>query len=368
MHSGVLLLIATGLIGLSACTGKINPETSGPTEEITSTATAPVYATDWVKYVPGGETKCSDGSEFYLLTREGDPEKLVFFLEGGGGCSASGTCDPIGKPTYKMNLAEQTMPENGIFDLDNPDNPFADYSVVYVPYCTGDVHVGMNDAVYDREDGTQFTVYHRGRANTQAGLDYAVQNMSEAKEIFVTGVSAGAIPTPLYASYLADRFDAARIVAVGDGAGGYRYATPVASQITRWGMFNHINTIPGFEAFTPEDWSFERLYIQAGQVFPDMKLGRFDFAEDAAQSWFLGQNSENETLLENILQNNADITAEIPRFRSFIAASDGHVIFVRPGFFDLTADGRKLVDWLADFASHKPVDNVLCETCSMPEK
>ena len=367
MRAGVLLTIFLGFGCLAACRGQVatTPE-AGPTPSSAVQKLQPV-SDDWSEYRPGGDTKCSDGSEFYLLTRTGDANKLVFFLEGGGGCSASATCDPEGEPTYKMTLADQSLPEHGIFDFSNTDNPFADYSVIYVPYCTGDVHIGSNDAVYDRDDGTQFTVHHSGRANVQAGLDYAKETFPTVDTLFVTGASAGAIPTPLYASYLAEQYPDASIAAIGDGAGGYRYASPEPSQLTRWGIFNHINDIPGFETLEPRDWSFEQLYIQAGQANPEIMLGRFDFAEDAAQSWFLGQNSQNDTLLANIRANNRDITAELPRFRAFIAGGREHVVFVRPGFYDLRSNGVALRDWVADFADFQEVDNVECRECAVAE-
>ena len=35
--------------------------------------------------------------------------------------------------------------EFGVFDSSNPDNPFADYSIVYMPYCDGSAFGGDND-------------------------------------------------------------------------------------------------------------------------------------------------------------------------------------------------------------------------------
>lgn len=356
------------LLAAAACSTGIqsdpsNSQDSGLEPSMTSTS----LTAEWTKTVPGGDTMCSDGSEFFLMTHHGDPEKLLFFLEGGGGCSASHTCDPQGDPTYKMTLADQAVPGAGIFDLQNPDNPFANHTMVYVPYCTGDVHLGSNDTVYERasSDEPEFTIHHRGRVNAQAGLDWAFNNVPGASEIFVTGESAGAIPTPLMASALADHYPTAQIASLGDGAGGYRYAKPVVTQLSRWGILEHLSTSPGFETLTPETWSFENLYVLAGQAHPDMALARFDFAFDGAQSWFLGTNSQNPTLLENVTENNDDIRAVIPQFRSFIAGSDKHTIVAGPGFYALQSQGESLRDWVANFASNAPVDNVRCNECNV---
>ena len=52
----------------------------------------------------------------------------------------------------------------GIFDFDDAENPFAGYSFVYVPYCTGDVHLG--DATH--EYSPDLTVEHGGWVNGDA--------------------------------------------------------------------------------------------------------------------------------------------------------------------------------------------------------
>ena len=358
------LSIFVSLACLTACADPSTGDAPTSTTEPTATKSEAV----WSRVSPGGDTMCSDGSEFFFLTHAGDPDKLVFFLEGGGGCSESSSCDPEGQPTYKMTLQDQPMPATGIFDFDNSENPFSDYSMVYVPYCTGDVHIGDNDAVYQRPNGETFTVHHRGWPNAKAALDWVFDRSFAPDAIFVTGESAGAIPTPIYASLLADQYGNARIVSLGDGAGGYRYERPVTSQQDRWQMFNFVTQVPGFGDLTPENWSFEQLYIQAGQAFPEITLARFDFASDAAQSWFLGSNSENETLLENLHENNADISKSLSDFRTFIAPSDAHTVLGKRAFYSLSVNDTRLRDWVADLAIGERVDDILCEGCQASEQ
>ena len=56
----------------------------------------------------------------------------------------------------------------------------------------------------------------------QAVLDWTYANVSEPEQIFVTGSSAGAIPSPFYAALIADHYTEATVTQLGDGAGGYR--------------------------------------------------------------------------------------------------------------------------------------------------
>ncbi|MBL1135963.1 MAG: hypothetical protein HND46_11645 [Chloroflexi bacterium] len=57
----------------------------------------------------------------------------------------------IFNPTADNDSNNPTALPGGIFDLENPENPFADYNMVFVPYCTGDVHIGNREATYEVE-------------------------------------------------------------------------------------------------------------------------------------------------------------------------------------------------------------------------
>jgi hypothetical protein len=64
------------------------------------------------------------------------------------------------------------MEGNGIFDQTREDNPFKDWGFVYIPYCTGDLHMGANDATYGN-----VPIKHRGFVNFQAVLKYLEDNI-----------------------------------------------------------------------------------------------------------------------------------------------------------------------------------------------
>lgn len=83
-----------------------------------------------------------------------------------GACFSAETCAPE-NDLYQSAITEGPNAE-GMFDFSDRRNPFADHSIVYVPYCTGDVHLG--NATREYADG--LTVQHRGYANGTAALDY----------------------------------------------------------------------------------------------------------------------------------------------------------------------------------------------------
>ena len=156
--------------------------------------------------MPGGDCQCSDGSEFSFWVRQANPDKVLVYLQDGGVCFSAVTCAPD-SGLYNTTIDEGPIGAGGIFDLANERNPFADYSVVYVPYCTGDAHLGNITTEY----APGLTVHHKGYVNGTAALDFVAATAPGASEVVVVGESAGSIAAPLYAGLVSDRLPDARI-------------------------------------------------------------------------------------------------------------------------------------------------------------
>jgi hypothetical protein len=71
------------------------------------------------------------------------------------------------------------------------------WNVVYLPYCTGDVHVGNNVATYTDQTGVNppLTWHHNGYANTLAAANYVKTQIPGVQKLLVTGFSAGGAAT-----------------------------------------------------------------------------------------------------------------------------------------------------------------------------
>ncbi|MBP9054559.1 MAG: hypothetical protein KBF94_18210, partial [Ilumatobacteraceae bacterium] len=114
------------------------PSTDAPTTDAPETTVD--AAGVWETITAPADCMCGDGSEFSYFVHRADPTKVMFFLEGGGACFSADTCNPTSN-TYKREVdydggfGAQGDP-TGIFDFSNPMNPFANYSIVFVPYCT----------------------------------------------------------------------------------------------------------------------------------------------------------------------------------------------------------------------------------------
>lgn len=173
--------------GLNKYLGEFSPVSSTPVEN------------NWVKHQfdqdAGQGPVCIAGSEYSAFTRQGNPAKLLILLQGGGACW-DGLLD-------QCNIfAEAQDPrffQNGIWDTGREDNPFADYSVVYLPYCDGSVFIGDNVVENDPLYGTR---QHRGLRNLSAGMDLARQTFPNASRITVAGTSAGGVGAAAFAPFL----------------------------------------------------------------------------------------------------------------------------------------------------------------------
>jgi hypothetical protein len=71
---------------------------------------------------------------------------------------------------------------HGPFDRGDADNPFRDFSFVFVPYCTGDVHAGNKVSM-----GLSFV----GQANLEADLARIVATFPTPEMVVLGGSSAG---------------------------------------------------------------------------------------------------------------------------------------------------------------------------------
>ena len=205
-------VVALALVGLlGACSSGAGSDD----ESSTTTQTADTDPAGWERVVPGGDCQCSDGSEFSYWVHEANPEKVVLFFQGGGACFSAETCDPDNE-LYRTT-AGGAPGQEGMFDFADERNPFADYSVVYVPYCTGDVHIGNATTEY----AADLTIQHKGYVNGTAALDHLAATFPDATDVVVVGESAGSIAAPLYAGLVSDRLPDARITALADGSGSY---------------------------------------------------------------------------------------------------------------------------------------------------
>ena len=217
---------------VAATTSTVADTVAPTTEAPTTTEALPVN--NWQAVAAPTDCMCANGSSYTYWIHQGDPTKVVFYLQGGGACFDPGTC-AFDSGTYKVTAPPTEDPSGistGIFDFTDPRNPIRDYSVVYAPYCTGDLHLGTATHVY----GPQLTVQHKGFVNASTALNDLVAHFPDAKQVLVTGESAGSAPTPLYGGLAHDLLPNAEIEVLADSSGAYPNVPAVTAFIGQlWG-------------------------------------------------------------------------------------------------------------------------------------
>ena len=312
-----------------------------------------VAAKGWQQLPGSKETSCSDGSAYSFFVHPGDRRNLLIYFQGGGACWSGPTCDPRGT-LYRPNLKEvDPATEQGIFDFDNAENPFRDYFVVFVPYCTGDVHLGNRTAKYlpDKPE-----IHHNGFNNAMSGLRWTFANVASPQSIFVAGGSAGAMASPFYAGRIADHYKDARVVQLGDSAGGLGVST-IPEMFHPWGTMEVIAPFAPYRGLDPKNANLDTFYIREGLANRSITFAQFNNSADSLQVFGLQVFGIKAPLSEMLEQSYADIRSTMPRFHAFTAPGTLHVILNRREFYTVAVERQRLRDWVAELASGKaPAD------------
>jgi hypothetical protein len=129
---------------------------------------------------------CIRGATYHVATRNTGSPDLLIFMQGGGACW-SDFCFTI------EEAGADGVPTFDVLDTESDTNPFADWNVLYLPYCDGSLFVG--DADYDPNgDGTPDRL-HRGLQNLSAALDVAHSEFPGVERVMLAGSSGGGFGT-----------------------------------------------------------------------------------------------------------------------------------------------------------------------------
>ncbi len=357
---------ATTVAAAIATTAAPAPAEPPASTQAATTTEAPVttvsYVDEWERIVAPSDCMCSDKSEYSFFVRKADPAKVVFFLEGGGACFDAAGCGPKSTNFKRTVGYEGGMTSNeGLFDLANPKNPFADYSMVFVPYCTGDVHLG--NATHDYGDGV--VVEHKGSINATTALKKMAETFPDATEVVVTGASGGSVPSPLYAGLTHDVLPTARISVFADGSGAYPDIPVINATIGAvWGTMNAVPAWSEYAAITLETWSLPGLFVKSGAHDPTIAFARHDYAFDETQQFFASlAGIPADRLVDLIDKNEAQIEAGGVELDSYISPGHDHTVIGTPEFYTEKVNGVLLVDWVRDLIAGKSIDDVHCQDC-----
>ncbi len=151
----------------------------------------------WLKMeLPG--TQCSDGSQYKFFVNYSEKSNhLVIVFEGGGACWDYASCTGGARGAANRNgIPDNHMDQTQYLNLlrREASNPLQDWNMVFVSYCTGDVHTGSKVATYpDPNGGAPLTYRHVGHDNTLKIIEWAKGRFPTIPKLLITGYSAGGI-------------------------------------------------------------------------------------------------------------------------------------------------------------------------------
>jgi hypothetical protein len=284
----------------------------------------------WNYYAISG-AMCRDGSAAGIYVHWGTASKLFIYLEGGGACSSPTFCShnpaavaqafgggaqtqgqtiggSLGSvtggsymapyvPTAASGLTAAYSP--GIFDFTNSANPVKDWSGVYVPYCTGDVHFGTVDGVTIPSDGVLPALTNQhfvGYLNMQKFIGHLVATFPSQSQVLLTGASAGGFGAGLNYGMVQDSFGSTPVVVLDDSGPPFETADLPACIQKQW------RELWGFDAALPTDCAECKLKGTSGydgsgltdivkywhHKYPKAIVGLVSTAQDEVMRLFFG--------------------------------------------------------------------------------
>jgi len=395
------LLAAAPLVMLAIVVGtwrggrRTSPKSPLLQETIMPTQPAPPTSQGWRNVLPAAAPGCAQGTPYSFWAKEGDPDKLAVIFAGGGACWTGENCALHCRPHYRAFAGLELDPTHlgGVFDTANPENPLADYTLIYLPTANGDVFLGDAAPVYDTpamngHPAGQVTILHKGFDNALLALDWMFKTYPRPKTVAVMGWSAGALASPLYTHIVARRYPAAQVTHFADGGGAYHLRERLAPLFKAWGTENVLKRVEGFATLPIDGLTIEDLYIRAAELHPDIVFHQYNERQDAVQGMFMQLMGEQTPDVPAQLDKaHAYIRARVRNFRTYTSWGRDEAIIggyydavlavnaldnrgrphVLDRFYTRQTNGVRFLDWFAAAVTGKPVQDVACVDCETPE-
>jgi hypothetical protein len=340
-----------------------------PNQDLAFVATGkPFTAPDltWT-FVDFPATQCRDGSPAGLaVSLNPASDKLMIFLDGGGACFDTLTCaGNLANVSIATQRAERTA---GVFDRSNDENPVKDWNVVFVPYCTGDVHGGTKaDGMID---GTPQKFV--GRINLEKFLHRIVPTFADSSQVLLTGSSAGGFGAALNLELVQWAFGDVPVTAIDDSgpplSSEYLPACLQERWRTVWGFDESFLKDCGDDCPDPNDYTTDYMKHLASE-FPDKLGGLMETTGDSVITLFYGFGANDctsilpfpvpeETFRAGLLDFR-ETAMSLGNFGTYYAAGTTHTWLRDDTFYTETSpDGVKLVDWYRDIVEGRDTAHV----------
>ena len=323
------------------------------------------------------DPKCVDGSPYKFFARRGTVNKLVMYYQGGGACWEQTTCS---LHTCDQSVDASDNPANrhaGFADLTNPANPIRDWNIVFVSYCSCDIHFG--DAAQDYANANPAAplhIEHRGFENAKVVEKWAREHFLAPDEVFVTGSSAGAYGAWFHAPLLQKVWPQAHFNVLADAGNGVVTQSFLDNFFPNWNFEANLPTdipgladvlhngtgIPGYtkliaHQFPSTNWAHYATAFDGGAGgqtgFYNLMLHNNDVA--GAITWWEGSCAFRDQMRKQAIDTAAAIDAADKNYRYYIGSGSRHTMYGSDKVYNDTTGGvPTIVAWLDAMLASKP--------------
>ncbi len=196
--------------GTDAASGR--PDGGGGVELGEPIVVPPESLERWV-WVPIPQMRCADGTPAGIgVNFTNQSRELVIWFQGNGVCYDLASCTLFqnllggmgNDPLSRLWWDDLNVGRVGIFDRNDPNNPFRHASFVALPHCTVDGHTADKLSTYP-----PLPTYHQhGYRNATEALRRIAASFTDASRVTIAGFSAGAIGATANYHQFATTFEA----------------------------------------------------------------------------------------------------------------------------------------------------------------
>ena len=215
-----------------------------------------------------------------------------------------------------------------------------------MPYCTGDLHWGNASVEYL----PTVTVEHRGAVNARAAVDWMQVQLPSPQVLLVTGCSAGAYASLLWAANLAPLYTqrGTQLVQFGDSGMGIVTDAFVRDAYPNWNAAANFpwHVVPAAQQYNRTNADFARagldfssFYVYAATAYPQARWSQYTSAYDENQAFFLEAMEDEDTsrgeptLAAKLAWNrqmrdsyNSSALLSLPNYAHWIGGGDEHCV------------------------------------------
>lgn len=262
--------------------------------------------------------------------------------------------------------------------------------MVFVPYCTGDIHWGSNTAIY--KDASivglplgDLVIQHRGFDNFLAVREWIKENLKrrsdddeKVEHLAVSGVSAGAYGATLAFPYLKQLFPSSDAQLISDGGNGIIIEDFIEDALRNenspWqARDNFPNWIPAFQTATygNSDVFSATLYSGISFQYPSDRVAQYTTAWDTVQILFYNIMQSQASgvgvlnwanLTPELIGDwhfrmlaNVDYTSMAPNYRSYVAPGCIHTsLRFSDHFYAESETHMPIYKWIKSMISKRP--------------